>query len=313
MLALVPLLSNAQSAEKAYARRSEATGLVEQILAGQNVQQALSRLRFSGQEQYAAKALMDQHDAVDPRVRRNVAFALADLAVPRSEPALVAMARDEDATVRMSAAQGLGRLRTKNLGALRPLLADPNLGVRAKAAWSMGQTRSPRAVKALLSAVHAEGEPEVRAVLLVSLGQTGNEEIVPDLERYLTSKSELTRVAAAQALCLLGAPSGRAYARKLLASKDKYERRQGLALFEGASARSARPVLKPLLEDPEPSMQAAAARILFEGGDASMRDWLVLASYRAPLKDKLAYEAELDKLHLTDAQRKAILSRAGVK
>ncbi|HLL81996.1 MAG TPA: hypothetical protein VK420_05070, partial [Longimicrobium sp.] len=77
--------------------------------------------------------------------------------------------------------------------------------------------------------------------------------------------------------------------------------------------KAARPVLEPLLNDPEPALAAAAARILYQGGDPKMRDWLVLASYRAPSREKMAFEAELDLLHLTDEQRKGILKKAGLR
>jgi len=313
ILAVVPWLASAQSTQKALARRAEAETLVKQLLAGQNMQQALSRLRYTGEESYAAKALLDHQDSADPRRRRNVAVALGALGAPRAEPALVGFVRDPDPVVRMSAAEGLGRLRTRNVQALRPLLADANMGVRAKAAWALGQSRNAKAEKPLLLAVRAEKEPEVRAAMLLALGHVGNGRTSSALERYLKSTSESTRVAAAQALCLLGAPSGRAFARKLLSSKDRYERRQGLALFEGASAKAARPVLEPLLNDPEPALAAAAARILYQGGDPKMRDWLVLASYRAPSREKMAFEAELDLLHLTDEQRKGILKKAGLR
>lgn len=313
ILLMMPLLSEAADVRKLQARRQEADTLVAQILAGTGVEQALGKLKYLGEEAYATEVLTEEARSVDVRKRRNIAYAMAKLGSPEAERTLVRYASDEDATVRMNAAEGLGRIRTRNLAALRPLLSDPNLGVRREAARAMGLLHTPRALKPLLIAAKSEGEPEVRAALLVSLGQSGDRKAIPTLEHFLTSSSESTRFAAAQGLCLLGAPSGHAFARKLLASKEKYERRQGLALFEGSNAKLAKPMLVPLLKDPDPSIAAAAGRILYQGGDAAMLQWLVVSAYRAKTNDKLAYEAELEPLHLADDQRKAILARAGIK
>jgi hypothetical protein len=102
-------------------------------------------------------------------------------------------------------------------------------------------------------------------------------------------------------------------AHKLLSSSDRYERRHGLALFEGAKAKDADKMLRPMLKDPDPAVSAIAARILYQGGDAKMLDWLVVTSARAPNSARLAYETELEQLHLADDRRKQILARAGIK
>ena len=108
----------------------------------------------------------------------------------------------------------------------------------------------------------------------------------------------------------MGAPAGFAYARKQLASSDKYTRRQALLLFEGAKAKTSAPVLTPLLGDSDPAVQAAAARILYQGGEARMALWLVAASDRAKLENKGPYETELELLQLTDEQRSALRKQA---
>jgi hypothetical protein len=70
--------------------------------------------------------------------------------------------------------------------------------------------------------------------------------------------------------------------------------------------------LRPLLEDKDRTLAASAARILHQGGDKSMLGWLVLASWKANGEEKLAYEKELETLHLADDERKAILRKAGM-
>ncbi|HZI03703.1 MAG TPA: HEAT repeat domain-containing protein, partial [Archangium sp.] len=68
----------------------------------------------------------------------------------------------------------------------------------------------------------------------------------------------------------------------------------------------------PLLEDKDRPVAASAARILYQGGDKTMMSWLVLASWKAQGEEKLAYEKELETLHLADDERKALLRKAGV-
>jgi hypothetical protein len=72
-------------------------------------------------------------------------------------------------------------------------------------------------------------------------------------------------------------------------------------------------VLEPLLKDDDRALQAAAARILYQGGDLPKLDWLVLRSFQSLGDDRLAYEKELESLRLPDDERRAILRRAGIK
>jgi HEAT repeat protein len=212
----------------------------------------------------------------------------------------------------MYAAQGLGKLRSRSVQVLVPLLEDKSLGVRKEAARALGASRNPAMGKLLVSAAKRETELEVRAEMLAAAGEAGDAKQAPVLKEFLTSDSEITRFAAAKGLCRLGAQDGFAFADKLLASEDRFVRRQGLALYEGVPAKKASPTLTPLLKDADKSLAAGAARILYQGGDKKMLDWLVLASFQAQGEEKLAYEKELETLQLADDQRKAILRRAGM-
>lgn len=306
-------LAGAQGLQKRLAHRAEAEALVGQLLVGERMEQALARLRYLGEERFAAEMLGQYVRAVNERQRRNVAFALAGLGVAESEPLLARLARDSDPVVRMSAAAGLGKVRSRNARVLVPLLSDPTLGVRREAARAIGAMRSARMGKLLAEKARVEGEPEVRAALLVAVGDSGDRRQAGVLETFLKSSSESARFAAAQGLCRLGAPRGLAFARALLQSQDRYERRQGLAVLEGAPARVARPLLKPLLDGPDRTLAAAAARLLHQGGERGMLEWLVLAAHHARGDEKLALEVELEQLHLSDEARKAILLKAGIR
>jgi HEAT repeat protein len=273
----------------------------------------ISRLRYLGEREFAAEVLEQAlRRTLDERIRRNITAVLAGLEARGAEPFLVRLAADGDSTVRMYAAQGLGRLRSRQVQVLVPLLEDKSLGVRKEAARALGASRNRAMSKLLVSAARREPELEVRAELLAAAGEAGDAKQAPGLKEFLTSDSEITRFAAAKGLCRLGAREGFAFADKLLASEDRFVRRQGLALYEGVPAKKASATLTPLLKDTDKALAAGAARILYQGGDKKMLDWLVLASFQAQGDEKLAYEKELETLRLADDQRKAILRKAGM-
>jgi len=302
------------SAQKRLRSRAEAEEVVGQLVLGNaSVPNTISRLRYIGERDYAAEVLQDSlRKATEERTRRNITAVMAGLEARSAEPMLVRLALDGDSTVRMYAAQGLGKLRSRQVQVLVPLLEDKSLGVRKEAARALGASRNPAVSKLLISTAKKEPELEVRAELLVAAGAAGDAKQMPALKEFLTSDSEITRFAAAKGLCKLGSPDGFAFAGKLLASQDRYVRRQGLELYEGVPAKKASPALSPLLKDADKSLAAGAARILYQGGEKAMLEWLVLASFQAKGDEKLAYEKELETLQLADDQRKAILRKTGM-
>ncbi|MBI3183364.1 MAG: HEAT repeat domain-containing protein [Myxococcales bacterium] len=314
-MVLLPLAGVAgPSSEKAAQRRAEAEDLAQKIAEGANAQSLANRIKFLSEERAASAELAGVlGKSVDPAQRRNIVQALAILASPAAEQVLLSVLSDSDGAVRMYAVQGLGRMGSRATDKMRVLLGDPTLGVRREAARALGAAHQPKMAKALLSAAKAEGEPEVRSAMLVAAGECGDAKQAKALEAFLANSSESTRFAAARGLCLLGAPAGFAFAKELLSSKEPTTRRSALSLLEGTKAKQAAPLLRPLLADADKALAAGAARILYEGGDGSMLEWLVLASHHAGTDDKLRYEAELEKLRLADDQRRAILAKAGIK
>jgi HEAT repeat protein len=314
LVLIAPLaLAVPPSARKRGRTRADVDEQVSQLLRGGSVPSTISRLRYLGEREYAAEALEQAFRKVlDERTRRNVTAVLAGLEARGAEPFLARLATDGDSTVRMYAAQGLGKLHSRQVQVLVPLLEDKSLGVRKEAARALGASRNPTMGKVLISAARRELELEVRAELLQAVGEAGDAKQAPALKEFLTSDSEITRFAAARGLCRLGAQDGFAFADKLLASEDRFVRRQGLALYEGVPAKKASGKLTPLLQGSDKALAAAAARILYQGGDKKMLDWLVLASFQAQGEEKLAYEKELETLQLADDQRKAILRKAGM-
>ena len=301
------------SAARELQNRGEARKLVAEIADGQGVLGAVARLQFLGEERYAATQLAKLIDTPDVEARRNVAQALDALAAPNAERPLSELATDEDGAVRMSAVEGLGRIHSKKVRVVLPLLFDKTLGVRKAAARTLGAMHLARLGRILVRAAKTESEPEVREAILYAVGQSGDRRQAKPLARFLKSTSESTRVVTAQALCMLGAREGFAFAEKLLNDPDPSVRRQGVMLFEGSSAKISSRYLEPRLEDSDSSVSAPAARILYQGGERAALQWLVLASAHAQGEAKFPFEDELERLEITDAQRQAILKRAGIR
>lgn len=302
------------SAQKRLNHRMEVDQALSQLMRGGSVPNTVSRVRYLGEEAYAADQLSVMlRKSVDERQRRNLVAALAGMEVRSSESLLVQLIQDPDSPVRMYAAQGLARLHSRRVDGLVDLLEDKSAGVRKEAARALGASHNPKMTKPLMEHAKAEQDLEVRTVMLVAAGEAGDTKHAPALKAFLTNDSEGTRFAAARGLCMLGSPDGFAFAEKLLGAQDKYVRRQGLALFEGVPAKKAGTTLRPLLENQDRALAAGAARVLYQGGDTKMLDWLVLASWTAKTSDeKLVYEKEIEPLRLADDKRKAILRKAGM-
>src|SRR5262245_43796558 len=80
-----PALAGRSSA-KDDQRRKETQELMQQILMGQSVQSAVSKILYMGQEKFAAEAFVEVLSRTgDPRQREHVAFALATFGVKTTE------------------------------------------------------------------------------------------------------------------------------------------------------------------------------------------------------------------------------------
>jgi HEAT repeat protein len=316
VLLLAPLaFAGSPTAAKRLRARAEVNALlVELAKGGGSVQTAISRIKLTGEREYAAGEIQTHlRKLVEERTRRNFVAVLAGLEVRDAEQTLVRLASDPDSAVRMYAAQGLARIKSREVDALLPLLEDKSSGVRKESAKALGASGKAAVGKELLAAAKKETDLEVRAEMLVAIGKSGDAKQMPALKEFLASDSESTRFAAAKGLCQLGSPDGFTFANKLLTAGDRFVRRQGLALYEGVPAKKAESALRPLLEDKDRTLAAGAARILYQGGDKKMLDWLVLASWNAKgAEEKDSYEKELETLRLADDERKAILRKAGM-
>lgn len=314
-LALVLIALEAWPRDKLVEVRQALDGLDSGTL---SATQAANRISFVGGESLATDALsLALRQGADARRRALYLEVLAQVATPHPELtgfATAATRAPNDLTTRMAGIRILGRMKqATSLPTLTPLLTDKLLGVRREAARALIVIKAPAAAPALLEAAKTEDDPELRAVMIVGVGRLGDAKQARGLEALSTSSSESTRVAVIQALCLLGNKKGLEAARAMLTSKDKEERVQGVLLLDGAPAKQATPLLTPLLEDPEVSVRARAGRVLAQGGDVRVVEWMVIESFRSSADARLTWETELEQLRLSDDQRGAILRKAGLK
>jgi HEAT repeat protein len=317
LLALLVVVST--SAVAAHSNEREVHALVGAVLDGAvPAGQAINRFTFlDGQRQAAFELTQGFRHLPDERQREVVLGIIAALADPppsdEVEKLLLAAVASDDLSRQLTGVRGLTRMHSqKVVPILGALLGDERVGARRQAAQSLGELHVAQAGPALATALKAEKDLQTRLELVNALGRCGDRRQVPVLQALLGDGSETTRAAAARALCLMGDAKGLAFARTQLASKDAHERLAGVLLFEGVKAKQAGPLLQPVLADAEAEVRATAARVLAEGGDASKVDWLVVESAKAAGDGRLPYERQLEKLRLSDEDRKAALRRVGL-
>ncbi|MEW5739979.1 MAG: HEAT repeat domain-containing protein [Myxococcota bacterium] len=320
MKRLVLLLLALSLSIPAWARpnnRNEAIRVLEEFFGGRmGVNQMVNRLSFLGEAGYGADELIAAYKKADPKLQGLILEGLVGLGMFDADTDKIFLrALDSgDVAQMITACRGLAKAKSPTAPPrLIELLAARQPAVRREAAKALGELGAAKAGAPLIAAAKKEEDLEVRLAMVVAVGRAGDKKQVPALEAMLAGDSETTRLAAAQALCLLGAKSGVQYANKLLASDQKIERLQGVLLFEGATAKVAGPPLKVALADPDHRVRSTAARVLAQGGDKSKVEWLVLESAKAVGEDRLPYEDQLEKLRLTDEARQEILKKAGLK
>jgi HEAT repeat protein len=310
------LLGLALTADARGSGRAEAGQALEKFLAlGMPLNQFVNRVEYLGEQGWVSDELVTAlRQAPDPRRRGQLLEALAAIAPTGhddAEKVLLSAVRGDELGVRLSSVRALGRLKsTHAVPVLLTLLGDASIALRRDAAKALGDIGNGSASAALATALKTEGEVEARVAMLLALGRLHDAKQAAVIEPFLSSDSESTRLAAAQALCLVGSPKGLAVAKRLLASAVASERLMGASVLDGAPAAIARPALRASLTDPDHHVRALAARVLLQGGDRSKLDWLVLASEAAQGDHKLAYEEQLERLHVSDEERRAIIKKA---
>lgn len=121
-----------------------------------------------------------------PQVRRVVASVVA------SQKLLAKLCGDTDASVRMAAAESLGKLEELQEDVLLPLLTDSVPGVRRAAVTALASSRRPDVVAALIDRLH-DPKPGVQAAAATVLGEIGGDEVVAALTEASKSGNVILR------------------------------------------------------------------------------------------------------------------------
>jgi HEAT repeat protein len=298
--------------------QAEAGRVLTRFFSGQEpLNPTINRLEFLGEQRLAAaQTLHLLKRTQDARRRRVLLEFLAALRVDDDdvETVLLRELGGSDVTAVTFSAKGLGLMkRPRAVKPLCALLNSPVAAVRRAAATALGDLAQAGSGASLMKAASSETELDIKLAMLLAVGASGDRKQAAPLEGLLNEDSEMTRLAAARALCRLGSRACAPVAQRLLASSDRAERLQGVMLFQGAKASVARAALTPVLAQSDDVVRARAARLLVEGGDGSKLDWLVVESVKAKGDARLVYETELDMLRLTDERRQLILKKAGLQ
>jgi len=165
----------------------------------------LSRLREKQDLAGLGKMLHYRREAY---VRSNAANALAQVGGPQVESLLVAIMGEKDNLARAAAAEALGHLATRGAGAslsqqsvaaLFTALQTPDVDVRVRAAWALGQVGGPEAESRLIGSLN-DPDPCVRRAAVQALGKMGSAAAVAPLTRGLQDRIPRVRQRAAEAL-----------------------------------------------------------------------------------------------------------------
>lgn len=157
---------------------------------------AIQELGRSGDSRAATSLLKLLNDPLeDPGIRSSAARALADLGQSRQE-AVTSMEKAygeaaADDNLRYTILLSLGRLKaTEALSLFREALADPDGGIRFKAAQALGELNDSGAVDLLLGRYDEEKDRFVRAEIVRALGKPQNPGLEPFLSRVLLQDGE---------------------------------------------------------------------------------------------------------------------------
>jgi HEAT repeat protein len=217
----------------------------------------------------------------DRLVRREAVWGLAKIGA-EAAPAVPALARalaDRDASVRKGAARALGllgRLAKPAIPFLIRALGDTDLLFCRMASWALGQIGST-AVEALIAAL-GHHDKYVRREAAWALGQIGPEAMaaVPKLIAILKTdledscKSRLPKIHPHQDTEVV-------YFHPISDSTLRANAAQALGRM-GAEARSAIPVLRAALADPNEKVAQAAAAALDQLEDETCTGWRLKAA-----------------------------------
>ncbi|MBS2030068.1 MAG: HEAT repeat domain-containing protein [Deltaproteobacteria bacterium] len=276
------------------------------------VDRAINRIQYLGTPRPIVSALVRMALGDAPGNPESALYVLSVLHPPEAGPAFLRLLDDDSGALRLASCQGLTHLKPPR-GApelVAAKLTDKVPAVRRECARTLtAWDKAP--ADPLAQALTKETDPDARLAELEALGHAQGKASVAALEPVLASKSEQERYAAARALAMLGAPSGRKALEGYLASLDPNVRADAVDLTAAVNASWATEDLATRLDDPSAHVCIRAGRALAARKDKRGVEALVLRAERASPDDKFAFETALAELKINQAQRLDIIQKAG--
>lgn len=217
-----------------------ADALIEQLAAAE--ERSERRIYFDALLELRAGVPTLLHMLGDPRwfVARNAAVLLGELGSPEAEQPLSDLLHHDDERVRHAATIALMRLGTpRSMPAIEQALRDSAPQIRMQAATMLVERRGDASAAALLGALDAEKDDEVRAAFYQALAHFATPEAVEKLtaaaqpERGLFRRKPVAlRIAAIQALAMAGTPQALDALVALQADRDSEVQRAAVEALE---------------------------------------------------------------------------------
>lgn len=252
-------------------------------------------------------------DDAQPDVRRaGLAIAALTLDPEDAERVLAARLTDADEEVRLEAAGQLADLvRSSARGVLAAALEDSSLHVRFEAARGMVALQHSAGLGVLFEAL---GDDELRFRALGALGDLGDPQAIPEVERVFKRwfLAGFERTQAAGALAKLGQEEGTRHLFERAKKRWSMDRALAIELLGDVKAAGARERLLEILQAPEDPHRGAAAR-----GLAKLKDLSVMADLGQVLLDaKTPDDVRLDMAEalcaLDEGAARSLLERAAL-
>jgi cyclophilin family peptidyl-prolyl cis-trans isomerase/HEAT repeat protein len=241
----------------------------------------------------------------DPALSREAAIALWRLNDSTAVLPLLEGTKMKDAWTRAFSAYALERVSRPErvVPAMKRLLEDPAVQVRAYAARALGRQRAANALGPLVAAL-ADRDPRVRIVAVRSFGTLADSAALPQVIAALRDPEAHVRETAAQSAAALRSRDAAPALRKALRDGDGGVR---LAAARALAALLGPPAvrdLKPLLDDRERFVRAGVYDALGAAGGDEARRLLVAAaeSKAATREERSAVYGALAALGARDAQ-----------
>jgi HEAT repeat protein len=187
---------------------------------------------------------------------------------PSVHPFIVTCLGDSSALVRRAAIEALARQPTVDVvGALEPLLRDPDPDVRRSVVTILGGLRSERVRQLLVT--QAETDPDTLLEVVRALGQLGDTSTIPFLTATFDGAATDIKLAVILALRDIHDPATDPFLAKQLGNADPAIRRAVVAALGTSRSPNALVQIAAVARDPDETVRSAVAEIL--GGVASQQ------------------------------------------